>query len=103
MRSNTLANQRRLDPARARTDELAALITRRLPEDGAIEAAPGLFLSRFSRPTGPLHVLVEPSFCAVAQGSKVMLLGQERYRYDPSTYLLVSAGVPLIAHVVDAS
>jgi AraC-like DNA-binding protein len=84
-------------------DELAARITGWLPRDGAVEAAPGLFLSRFSSPTGPLHRTIEPSFCVVAQGSKLMLLGREQFRYDPRTYLLISSGVPLIGHITRAS
>lgn len=83
--------------------ELAALVEGLLPDDGSIEAAPGVFMSRFSAPTQPLLGVIEPAFCVVAQGSKRMLLGRESFRYDPSTYLLISAGVPLSGQVIDAS
>ena len=31
------------------------------------------------------------SFCVIAQGSKEVLLGDERYRYDPAHYLIATA------------
>jgi AraC-like DNA-binding protein len=39
----------------------------------------------------------------IAQGSKEVFLGHERYQYDPSHYLLVTAELPLVGHVLDAS
>ena len=97
------SNARSGGPGADGSHELAERIVRHLPKDGSVEAGPGLYLSRFSQPTGPLHRFIEPSFCVVAQGSKLMLLGRERFRYDPATYLLISAGVPLVGHVVEAS
>jgi AraC-like DNA-binding protein len=84
-------------------DELALGIARHVAEDGSVEAAPGLFLYRFSSPTGPRYGVTEPSFCVIAQGSKEVLLGKERYRYDASHYLLVSAELPVAGHIVGAS
>src|SRR5438093_889160 len=84
-------------------DELAERIARHVAEDSSGEAAPGLFLYRFSSPTGPRYGVTEPSFCVIAQGSKEVLLGKERYRYDASHYLLVSAELPVAGHIVDAS
>src|SRR2546428_4566524 len=84
-------------------DELAERIARHVAEDRSVEAAPGLFLYRFSSPTGPRYGVTEPSFCVIAQGSKEVLLGKERYRYDASHYLLVSAELPVAGHIVDAS
>ncbi len=84
-------------------DELAERIARHVAEDSSVEAAPGLFLYRFSSPTGPRYGVTEPSFCVIAQGSKEVLLGKERYRYDASHYLLVSAELPVAGHIVDAS
>jgi len=97
--------QRQLGVERMRMgrDELAARIARHVAEDGSVEAAPGLFLYRFSSPIGPRYGVTEPSFCVIAQGSKEVLLGKERYRYDASHYLLVSAALPVAGHIVDAS
>jgi len=39
----------------------------------------------------------------IAQGSKEVMLGDERYVYDPAHYLLVTAEMPVAAHVVEAS
>lgn len=88
---------------RTSREELVGQIACHLAEDGKIEAAPGLFLSRYSSPCGPLYAVSEPSFCVIAQGSKELLLGKERYRYDASRYLLVSAGLPVVGHVIEAS
>jgi len=84
-------------------DELGARIARHAVEDGSREVAPGLFLTRASAPRGPVYAVLEPCFCVIAQGNKEMLLGNERYRYDPSQYLLVSAGLPLVGHTLAAS
>jgi len=84
-------------------NELAERIARHVRDDSTVEAAPGLFLYRFSSPTGPRYGVTEPSFCVIAQGSKEVLLGKERYRYDASHYLLVSAELPVTGHIVDAS
>lgn len=86
----------------ART-ELAGRIERHVRQDGRIEAAPGLFLFRFTTPAGPLYSVSEPSFCVIVQGSKELFLGEERFRYDTSRYLLVSAEVPAMGHILEAS
>ena len=39
----------------------------------------------------------------IAQGSKEIFLGNERYVYDPGRYLLVTAELPLVGHVLEAS
>lgn len=101
MQSRPLVNGR--EERSTRRTELVHRIARHVEEDGVVEAAPGLFLSRFSSQPEPIHRVVEPSFCIVAQGSKEILLGRERYRYDPSHYLLISAGLPLTGYVVEAS
>ena len=84
-------------------NDLARRIALRVATDGTVEVAPGLLFYRFSAPAGPAYAVSTPRFCVVAQGSKEVLLGTERYRYDSARYLLVSAGVPLIGHVIEAS
>lgn len=97
--------ERELERAQASKDELAERIARHLVADGSLEAAPGLFLSRSSSPTGPMpiYAVSEPSFCVIARGSKEVLLGTERYRYDASRYLLVSVGLPVVGNIIEAS
>jgi AraC-like DNA-binding protein len=95
--------ERALKRERAARTELAERILRHVARDGRIEAAPGLFLFRYSSPTGPLYSVSEPSICVIVQGSKELFLGAERYRYDASHYLLVSAEVPAVGHIIEAS
>jgi AraC-like DNA-binding protein len=87
----------------ASRDELAERITRRVGEDGRVEAAPGLFLLRYSEQMGPVYSVADPSFCVIVQGSKELLLGNERYRYDPLHYLLISARMPVVSRLIEAS
>src|SRR6185369_418374 len=84
-------------------EELADRIARAIPEDGAIEPLKGLHLNRSSTPTEPLHGVTRPSFCVIAQGSKEVLLGDSRYRYDPAHYLLATVELPVVSQVLEAS
>jgi AraC-like DNA-binding protein len=99
--------QRVAKPDRARTEsyreEIAGRIQARSKGDGEREVAPGLFLYHSSVPAGPLYGVTEPSLCVVAQGSKEIFLGGERYRYDADRYLLISVGVPVVGHIVEAT
>ncbi|MGI9175140.1 MAG: AraC family transcriptional regulator [Rhodothermales bacterium] len=84
-------------------EELAERIARAVPEDGRVSPLEGLTLNRCSSPAGPLHAVAHPCLCIIAQGSKEVHLGERRHRYDPYHYLLVTADLPLVGHVVDAS
>ena len=99
--------QRVTKPDRARAEacreEIARRIQARSKGDGEREATPGLFLYRSSVPAGPLYGVTEPSLCVVVQGCKEIFLGGERYRYDADRYLLISAGVPVVGHIVEAT
>ena len=64
--------------------ELVELIGRVVRRDGVEEPLPGLHLARSSVSLQPLHSVVEPSICVIAQGSKEVLLGESRYYYDPA-------------------
>jgi len=98
-----LQRQPGVERMRLSRDELSERIARHMANDSSVEAAPGLFLYRFSSPTGPRYGVTEPSFCVIAHGAKEVLLGKERYRYDASHYLLVSAELPVAGHIVAAS
>jgi AraC-like DNA-binding protein len=95
--------EREVHTAQAGRDELVELIARAVPEDGTVEPLKGLHLNRLSSPKEPLHSVYEPVFCVIAQGSKEVFLGSERYLYNPFHYLLVTAELPLVGHVLDAS
>lgn len=98
-----LTSDRQAIRAQADREELAERIARALPRDGKAELQPGLHFQRLSSPSGPIHGMLEPAFCVIAQGSKVILLGEDRFRYDPAHYLITTVGVPAIGKVVEAS
>lgn len=91
---------RRLQSSR---EELVERIARVMHSDGVIEPLQGLHLGRSSVPLDELHGVLEPSFCVIAQGSKEVLLGSSRYRYDPFHYLLATIDLPSVRRVVEAS
>jgi AraC-like DNA-binding protein len=45
----------------------------------------------------------KPAFCVIAQGSKEVFLGEDRYQYDPAHYLLVTVELPVVGQVLEAS
>jgi AraC-like DNA-binding protein len=95
--------ERNTHRVQASRDELVDLLARALREDGELEPLKGLHLNRASSPMEPLHSVYDPVFCVIAQGSKEVFLRNERYVYDPSHYLLVTAELPLVSHVLEAS
>jgi AraC-like DNA-binding protein len=103
MQAKSRVEARELERVQTGRDELAERIARLVAEDGGVAVAPGLDLFRYSSPTGPVYAVNEPSFCIIVQGSKEMLLGGERFRYDASRYLLVSAGLPVVGRILEAT
>src|SRR5579883_491527 len=87
----------------ANREELLERIAQAVDEDGTTQPLPGLYLSRSSTPLKPLHSVIEPSLCVIAQGSKEVLLGEHRYRYDSSHYLLTTVELARISQVLEAS
>ena len=84
-------------------EELVERIMRAVPEDGHAQPLEGLHLHRSSLPLEPVHSVVKPSFCVIAQGSKEVLLGDSRYRYDPSHYLISTVELPRVSQILEAS
>src|SRR3989475_8926628 len=87
----------------ANREELVERIARAIREDGPAQPLQGLHLYRSSLPLEPVHSVVEPSVCVIAQRSKEVLLGESRYRYDPSQYLLTTVELPRVSQVLEAS
>src|SRR5690348_12586489 len=87
----------------ANREELIDRIVGAVRADGTVQPLPGLYLSRRSVPLEPLHSVVKPSLCVVAQGSKEVLLGESHYRYDPAHYLLATVDLPWVSQVLEAS
>ncbi|MCM3697802.1 AraC family transcriptional regulator [Paenibacillus macerans] len=84
--------------------ELARLIEKNTSENGTHPTAiPSLFLLRSSTTAFPSFSVHEPAICIIAQGAKVVMLGEESYTYGPSSYLVVSLDLPVSAQVTQAS
>jgi len=95
--------ERETQRMQAAREELVERLTRTHRDDGVIQPLSGLYLGRLSSPLEPTHSVLEPSFCLIAQGSKEILLGDSRYRYDPYHYLLATVDMPSIGRVVEAT
>ncbi len=54
-------------------------------------------------PSECLHSVSIPSFCVIAQGSKEVLLGSDRYQYDPMHYLLGTVELPIASRILEAT
>jgi AraC-like DNA-binding protein len=84
--------------------ELARRIERFAEDDGYHPTAISpLSFIRCSQEGEPVHVVHEPALCIVAQGKKMVILAEESYSYDPSTYLVISLDLPVAGQVVQAS
>ena len=84
--------------------QLVSMIRDLCPREGshATEIA-GLFLTRYSTSEVPRTSLQQAVFCVVAQGTKSILINEQRFLYDSSKYLLVSLDLPLVGQVEVAS
>jgi AraC-like DNA-binding protein len=65
---------------------------------------PGTYALRRGRLTSEsVHATVGPSLCIVAQGAKVMMLGNDVLEYDPARMLVLTVDLPVSGQVVRAS
>jgi AraC-like DNA-binding protein len=95
--------EREAQRMQANRDELVERIMRAVPKDGPAQPLQGLHLYRSCLPLEAVHSVVKPSFCVIAQGSKEVLLGDSRYRYDPSHYLISTVELPRASQILEAS
>jgi AraC-like DNA-binding protein len=100
---NRPRSEREAHRAQASHEELVERIARAIREDGTVEPLEGLHLNRSSSPTEPVYGVSKPAFCVIAQGSKEVLLGDHRYRYDPAHYLIATAALPVAGQITEAS
>ncbi len=89
--------------AQAGKEELVECVAEAMREDGAANPMPGLHLQRNSSPEVSVHGLYGPALCMIAQGSKEVLVGDHRCRYDPAHYLLITVELPVVSWVLEAS
>lgn len=102
MSNQTLA-ERETQKVQASKEELVDCIAQAMRQDGAINPMQGLHLQRNSSPMVSVHSLYGPGLCMIAQGSKEVLVGDDRYRYDPAHYLLITVELPVVSWVLEAS
>ncbi|WP_242110609.1 AraC family transcriptional regulator [Luteimonas aquatica] len=88
----------------AQQAELADRIARLTPADGNHDTpVPKLFAFRSSA-RGPCTPSVyEPRLVFVAQGTKIVMLAGDTYRYDPLHFLVVSMPLPAASGVIEAT
>jgi AraC-like DNA-binding protein len=101
--TNGQQSAREMQRAQASREELVERLAQAIREDGTAEPLPGLRLRRASAPSGLGHGVSFPSLCLIAQGSKELLLGDSRYRYNPAQYLISTSALPIASRVVEAS
>src|SRR5919202_3953408 len=87
---------------KASRDAVVELIARAVREDGPVVPLGGLQLRRASSPTELGHGVSYPALCMIAQGSKEILLGDDRYRYDPAHYLITTTALPITSRITEA-
>jgi len=95
--------EREAHRAQANRGELVERIARAIRQNGKVEPLQGLRLHRASSPTEPIHGISGFAFCVIAQGSKEVFLGDNRYQYDPAHYLLATAELPVVSQIIKAS
>jgi AraC-like DNA-binding protein len=101
--TNRQQSEREVQRVQASRGELAERLARAIREDGTAEPLAGLRLRRASSPTELGHGVSYPSFCVIAQGSKEVLLGDNRYRYNPAHYLIATVALPIASRIAEAS
>jgi AraC-like DNA-binding protein len=88
---------------RINREELIERMIRLAPENSLLEAFPGIFIYRSSKPTESEISVLKPAFCVIAQGSKDVLLNDELFHYDSGHYLISTLDLPITSNVVEAS
>ncbi|WP_240940974.1 AraC family transcriptional regulator [Paenibacillus sp. HB172176] len=84
--------------------QLAQMILRHAPRSGTHQTAvPSLSLMHAEELSEPLESVYKPSICVVAQGAKMATLAGESYRYDPSSFLIISVELPINSRIIQAS
>ena len=82
--TNRRPSEREVQRVHASREELVERLARASRHNGTAEPLAGLMLRRASAPTELGHGMSYLSFCVIAQGSKEIVLGDNRYRYDPA-------------------
>ena len=85
------------------SQELADLIARLLPHDGALQTAvPGLTLYHRNAPVASACQVYEPALAVVAQGAKAVEVGSEMFSFNERSWLLTPLHVPATSRITEA-
>ena len=91
-------------PAEPMCWELADLVSARTTTEGIHKTIiPGVELFRINAPSGCVSTVYEPSLCVIAQGRKVVELGDREIVYGALSYMVSSVDLPVQGRVIDAS
>ncbi|MES2440221.1 MAG: AraC family transcriptional regulator [Verrucomicrobiota bacterium] len=82
--------------------ELTELLERHCRDEVTATVIPRLMLTRWDEKTEPSAVVFFPLLCVVARGRKRVMLGDQEFYYDPETYLIASADLPVCGEVIEA-
>ncbi|NIC04998.1 AraC family transcriptional regulator [Billgrantia bachuensis] len=69
----------------------------------ALTPVPGLRMMCLEAPSGELHSVYKPLICLVLQGAKRLIVGSEARVFSTGQSILVSADMPVIGRIVQAS
>lgn len=85
-------------------EKLADILMKHATQDGVNGTSlPRVHVLRSTKPTEPIPVLHKPAVCFVAQGRKQTMLGDEVFVYEPHEFLIVSAELPIVGQILEAS
>jgi len=89
----------------AETSSLARLISNYTPHDGVFDQRiPGLHVARFSRTNADgVQTFYLPSLLLVAQGAKIVTVGQEIYHFGRSQMLMLPVALPVALQITHAN
>ncbi len=84
---------------------LARLIAALAPYDGSVDLrGAGVHAIRLSQSNDePVHYVQPSSLCIVAQGAKIVMIGEDTYGYEAGQMALYSIDVPMAGRVTRAS
>lgn len=83
--------------------ELAVLLQQEARKEGLNETSiANIKIFKASSVTEALHTVYEPSLFIIAQGAKIVILGDTTYRYDASSYLVSSMNLPISGQIIEA-
>ncbi|MFI6080814.1 AraC family transcriptional regulator N-terminal domain-containing protein [Streptomyces sp. NPDC051217] len=82
--------------------ELQVLISRYAAVSGWREHFSGIEVTAADAPTQPMQCVADPMFVLVAGGAKQVMVNDSALNYGAGQYLVVSAALPITAHITRA-